>query len=54
MSWLEDGANLPRAHGVIGESKRAVLAHLAGGAKKGAQSGAAESATDADAPDSQC
>ena len=25
---LEYGANLPRAHGLIGESKRAVLAHL--------------------------
>src|SRR5947209_9076853 len=34
---LEHRAHLARAHGVLGESKGAVLAHLPGGAQKGAE-----------------
>ncbi len=51
MSSFEYGANVTRAHGLIGESKRAVLAHLPSGTKKGAERDATESAADADPPD---
>jgi uncharacterized protein YqjF (DUF2071 family) len=50
-SGLENSANLPGAHSLVCEGKGAVLAHLAGGTKKGAKSGATESAADADASD---
>src|SRR6202521_3173565 len=51
-SWREHGADLPRARGLPGELERAVLAHLPGGAQESAESGAAESAADADPLDS--
>jgi len=41
-------ADVARAHGLIGESKSAVLAHLTSGTKKGAKRDATESAADAD------
>jgi hypothetical protein len=50
-SLFQHFANFLRAEGVGGEGEGAMLLHLAGGAQKGAEGGTAESATDADAPD---
>src|SRR5262249_57955390 len=43
---FEDLVHLPRADRVLGEGKGAMVAHLLGGAKEGAKSGAIEGAAD--------
>jgi len=46
---VEHRADLARAHGLLGKSKGAVLAHLPAATEKGAEGDARESAADADA-----
>src|SRR6266542_1226786 len=51
-SSREHGVNIPIIHRRLGKCKSAMLPHLPGGAKKGAKSGAGQSAADTDASDS--